>query len=58
MPDEVFERNRPVAAPPELAARFFADGNAWFRLNPEWEVLAFGEGVLRVRYERSENEAA
>jgi hypothetical protein len=58
VPDEVFERNRPVAAPPELAARFFADGNAWFRLNPEWEVLAFGEGVLRVRYERSENEAA
>ncbi len=52
----VFERGRVVAAPPELAARFFADGEAWFRLNPEWEVLSFGDGRLKVRYERSEEE--
>jgi hypothetical protein len=53
----VFERSRPVAAPTGLAARFFADREAWFRLNPEWEVLAFKDGKLAVRYERSEKEA-
>jgi hypothetical protein len=51
-----FERSRTAATPPELAARFFEDGNAWFRLNPEWEVLSFKDGRLRVRYERSEAE--
>jgi hypothetical protein len=39
-----------------MAAHFFLDGNAWFRLNPEWEVLSYEDGVLRVRYERSEIE--
>ncbi|MHB1360352.1 MAG: hypothetical protein ACYCWC_12315 [Rhodocyclaceae bacterium] len=57
-----FERSRLVAAPLELIARFFADGEAWFRLNPEWEVLALekdpGGDKLQVRYERSEQEAA
>jgi hypothetical protein len=55
--ENVFERSRPAAAPPEVAARFFTDCNAWFRLNPEWEVLSFGDGRLKVRYERSEAEA-
>jgi hypothetical protein len=41
---------------PDMAAQFFFDGNAWFRLNPEWEVLSFKDGALRVRYERSEIE--
>jgi hypothetical protein len=56
-----FERSRLVAAPPELMAQFFMDGVAWYRLNPEWEVLALektGDGdKLKVRYERSEQEA-
>lgn len=39
-----------------MAANFFLDGNAWFRLNPEWEVLSFKDGVLKVRYERDEIE--
>ncbi|MDP2196444.1 MAG: hypothetical protein Q8J72_10730 [Rhodocyclaceae bacterium] len=56
-----FERSRLVAAPPELMAQFFMDGVAWYRLNPEWEVLAIektGDGdKLKVRYERSEQEA-
>ncbi len=42
-------------------AKFFQDGDAWFRLNPEWEVLALekdpGGDKLKVRYERSEQEA-
>lgn len=57
MSENVFERSRPAAASPELAARFFKDGNAWFRLNPEWEVRSFKDGLLKVRYERSEAEA-
>jgi hypothetical protein len=52
-----FERSAGVAAPAELARRFFADGEAWFRLNPEWEVLALDADSLRVRYERSEADA-
>jgi len=56
----LFERSRLVAAPPELIAQFFADGDAWYRLNPEWEVLALEKAAdghrLKVRYERSEQE--
>jgi hypothetical protein len=56
----LFERSMMVAASPQLMAKFFADGEAWFRLNPEWEVLALErsgtEGALKVRYERSEEE--
>lgn len=59
--ENIFERSRLVAAPPELIARFIADGEAWFRLNPEWEVLALEKDAngdkLKVRYERSEQEA-
>lgn len=55
--ENIFERSRRVGAPPELVAQFFREGNAWFRLNPEWEVLSFADGRLRVRYERSEQEA-
>jgi hypothetical protein len=54
--ETTYECARRAAAPPDLAAQFFLDGNAWFRLNPEWEVLSFKDGVLRVRYERSEIE--
>lgn len=46
-----------VAAPVELVRQFFIDGEAWFRLNPEWEVLTIGDDSLKVRYERSEVEA-
>jgi hypothetical protein len=46
-----------VAAPVEQVWQFFRDGAAWFRLNPEWEVLALDENRLKVRYERSEQEA-
>lgn len=60
MSEYLFERSRLVAAPTELIARFFAEGDAWFRLNPEWEVLAIDNEAngqrLRVRYERSERE--
>lgn len=60
MSEYLFERSRLVAAPPELVASFFAAGEAWFRLNPEWEVLAIDNDAngqrLRVRYERSEQE--
>jgi hypothetical protein len=51
-----FERSVRVAAPAELAARFFADRETWFRLNPEWEVLEYAAGHLKLRYERSEEE--
>lgn len=57
MSEHRFERTRPVAASPQLAANFFRAADAWFRLNPEWEVLSFDGFVLRVRYERSEAEA-
>ena len=60
MSEHLFERSRLVAAPPELIARFFAEAETWFRLNPEWEVLAINNDAngqrLRVRYERSEQE--
>jgi len=56
--DYRYEKSLIVAAAPDLVASFFADGNAWFRLNPEWEVLAFRDDQLSVRYERSETEAA
>ena len=46
-----------VAAPVEQVWQFFRDGEAWFRLNPEWEVLALDKTRLKVRYERSEQEA-
>jgi hypothetical protein len=52
----LFERSVRVAAPAELAARFFAERETWFRLNPEWEVLEFADGQLKLRYERSEAE--
>jgi hypothetical protein len=52
-----FERSAGVAAPAECVRRFFADGDALFRLNPEWEVLSCDAGNLKVRYERSEEEA-
>lgn len=56
MSDAVYQRERLAAAPPALAARFFGEPDAWWRLNPEWEVLAHEPGRLRVRYERSEAE--
>ncbi len=56
-----FERSFIVLAPAELAAGFFTDGEAWYRLNPEWEVLTLNREAqghrLKVRYERSEQEA-
>ncbi len=61
MSEYLYERSFLVAAPVELVARFFSDGEAWYRLNPEWEVLSFtrtdGQQMLKVRYERSEQEA-
>jgi hypothetical protein len=55
-----YERSILLAAPADLIARFFADGEAWYRLNPEWEVLALDKDAsgqqLKVRYERSEQE--
>ncbi|MDP1651480.1 MAG: hypothetical protein Q8L56_02035 [Rhodocyclaceae bacterium] len=60
MSEYLFERSILLAAPAELAAQFFSDGKAWYRLNPEWEVLAFDKGAsgqrLKLRYERSEQE--
>jgi hypothetical protein len=55
--DHRYTRSLIVAAPPELAVSFFSDGEAWFRLNPEWEVLEFKDSHVKVRYERSEVEA-
>lgn len=52
-----YERSLRVAAPIEQVAGFFRAGEAWFRLNPEWEVLALDAHSLKVRYERSEREA-
>lgn len=57
MSEERFERSVVVRAPVALVRRFFADGETWFRLNPEWEVLACAADRLKVRYERSEAEA-
>jgi hypothetical protein len=58
--ETVFERSVRVAVPPARVVAWLGDGEAWFRLNPEWEVLAFDRGArtLRVRYDRSELEAA
>jgi hypothetical protein len=56
-----YERSLLIAAPTDLVAQFFSDGEAWFRLNPEWEVLSLDKTgdphILKVRYERSEQEA-
>lgn len=56
-----YQRHLTLAAPPALVAEFFKDAEACFRLNPEWEVLAFDKNQrpqrLKVRYERSEQEA-
>ena len=57
MSEARFERTLTIAAPAETMAAFFADREAWFRLNPEWEVLALDAENLKVRYERSEAEA-
>ncbi len=57
MSEARFERTLTVAAPADTVAAFFADREAWFRLNPEWEVLALDAENLKVRYERSEAEA-
>ncbi|HAZ60524.1 MAG TPA: hypothetical protein DCY89_03000 [Gammaproteobacteria bacterium] len=50
-----------IAAPTDLVAQFFRDGEAWYRLNPEWEVVSLDKTGdpqrLKVRYERSEREA-
>jgi hypothetical protein len=60
--EHLYERSFLVAAPVAQVARFFSDGEAWYRLNPEWEVLSLirtdGAQILKVRYERSEQEAA
>jgi hypothetical protein len=55
--EHAYSRSILIAAPVELVAQFFRDGEAWFRLNPEWEVLALDKTRLKVRYERSEQEA-
>lgn len=56
-----YERSLLIAAPADLVAQFFSDGEAWYRLNPEWEVLSLDKTgdphILKVRYERSEQEA-
>jgi len=56
-----FKRSLIVAAPLELTTQFFRDGEAWYRLNPEWEVLELRRDAqahhLKVRYDRSEQEA-
>ena len=55
-----YEHSILIAAPAERVVRFFMDGEAWYRLNPEWEVLSLerlgDEQRLKVRYERSEQE--
>jgi len=56
--DQRFERSAGVTAPSELVRQFFCDGETWFRLNPEWELLSLDADCLKVRYERSEMEAA
>lgn len=60
MSEHIYERSLLIAAPAEMIARFFSEGEAWYRLNPEWEVLSFirsdGQHLLKVRYERSEQE--
>lgn len=61
MSEHVFERSILIAAPAERVAEFFRDGEAWYRLNPEWEVVSLDKAGdpqrLKVRYERSEREA-
>ncbi len=61
MSEHLYEHSLLIAAPAERVARFFNDGDAWYRLNPEWEVLSFARAadqhLLKVRYERSEQEA-
>jgi len=56
-----YEHSLLIAAPADLVVQFFKDGEAWFRLNPEWEVVALDKTGdiqrLKVRYERSEQEA-
>lgn len=60
MSEHLYERSLLIAAPVESVAQFFRDADAWYRLNPEWEVLSFirsdGQHLLKVRYERSEQE--
>ncbi|MEW6515062.1 MAG: hypothetical protein AB1443_13805 [Pseudomonadota bacterium] len=60
MSDFPYERSLLIAAPAELVAQFFRDGEAWYRLNPEWEVVSLDRKcdphILKVRYERSEQE--
>jgi hypothetical protein len=59
--EQRYERSILIAAPVNLVAQFFIDGEAWYRLNPEWEVLSMerrgADQILKVRYERSEQEA-
>lgn len=61
MSEQRYERCIAVAAPLETVVQFFVDGEAWYRLNPEWEVLSLKrlgtDQILKVRYERSEQEA-
>lgn len=61
MSEHCYERSILVAAPVDRVVRFFVDGEAWYRLNPEWEVLSLqrdnDDQRLKVRYERSEQEA-
>ena len=61
MSEHRYERCILVAAPVALVVQFFVDGEAWYRLNPEWEVLSLQRlgdtQQLKVRYERSEQEA-
>jgi hypothetical protein len=59
--DYPYERSLLIAAPAAVVAQFFRDGEAWYRLNPEWEVVSLDKQgnpqLLKVRYERSEQEA-
>lgn len=56
MSDHLFAYERVVVTTPAIASNFFREGRAWYRLNPEWEVLAHADERLSVRYERSEVE--
>jgi hypothetical protein len=56
--ETLFERSILVAASPSATGHILGAGEALFRLNPEWEVLALSSDRLLVRYESTDLEAA